>query len=190
MLDITRAKGPPSVILKKTPRMTRRALLVACILFSFIVSSIGAAPGGDLPTAPRFTVRDINNRLVSIDSLILRGPLIIDFWATWCAPCRAEIRAIEKLVKKYGEKNLTVLAISEDGPSEAAKVKQMAATNKWPFIIVMDNGRSIAQKFNVDAMPSLFLLGKNGKIRMNSRGYAIGDEAKLEKELSDTTDVH
>jgi thiol-disulfide isomerase/thioredoxin len=190
MFDVTRAKGLPSVIFNKKSRMTRRELLAVCVLFSSIVSTLAAAPGGDLPTAPRFTVRDINNRLVSIDSLIVRGPLIIDFWATWCAPCMAEFRAIEKIIKKFGDKNLTVLAISEDGPSEAAKVKQMAATKKWPFIIVMDNGRNIAQKFNVDAMPSLFLLGKNGKIRMNSRGYAIGDEAKLEKELSDTTDAH
>lgn len=156
------------------------------VLFSFAVSIFAAEPNSGLPKAPHFTARDVNNRLVSTDSLIVRGPLIIDFWATWCSPCLAEFRAIEKLLKKYENKNVTVLAVSEDGPSEAARVKQMAATNKWPFIVVMDNSRSIAQKFNVSALPSLFLIGSDGKIRMNTRGYVVGDEAKLEKELRDT----
>ncbi|MBN1574939.1 MAG: TlpA family protein disulfide reductase [Chitinispirillaceae bacterium] len=166
---------------------TRRWLHVACILFSSVAMIIAAEPGGNLPAAPRFSVRDINNRLVSIDTLIARGPLIVDFWATWCAPCMAEFRAIEKLVKKYGDKNLTVLAVSEDGPSEAAKVKQTVRMKKWPFIVVMDNGRSIAQKFNVTALPALFLIGSDGKIRMHTRGFVPGDEAKLEEELREIT---
>jgi thiol-disulfide isomerase/thioredoxin len=164
-------------------KKTSYGACLACQLFLSFVSIVAAGPGGDFPAAPRFVVRDINNRLVSIDSLIARGPLIIDFWATWCAPCMAEFRAIEKLVKKYGDGKPTVLAISEDGPSEAARVKQMAISKKWPFIVAMDNGRAIAQKFNVDAMPTLFLIGGDGKIRLSTRGYVTGDEVKLEEEL-------
>jgi cytochrome c biogenesis protein CcmG, thiol:disulfide interchange protein DsbE len=150
-----------------------------------VFSVMAAQPGKELPTAPVFTARDIDNRLVFIDSLIARGPLIIDFWATWCAPCMAEFRALEKIVKKYAGKGMTVLAINEDGPAEAAKVKQMAAMKKWPFIVVIDNGKSIAQKFNVNAMPSLFLIQGDGKIHMFTRGYVAGDEVKLEEELRD-----
>ena len=166
-------------------RGTRAGLYNACLLFFFITANTAADPVEKLSAAPRFTVRDINNRLVSIDTLIARGPLIIDFWATWCAPCLAEFKTIEKLVKKYSDKNLTVLAVSEDGPSETARVKQMVRMKKWPFIVVMDNGRNIAQKFNVTALPALFLIGSDGKIHMHTRGFVPGDEAKLEEKLRD-----
>ena len=95
----------------------------------------------------------------------------------------AEFRTIEKIVKKNAGRNPVVLAVSEDGPSETARVRQMARTKKWPFIVVMDNGRTIAQKFNVNALPSMFLIGKDGNIRMHTQGFVAGDEAKLEDEL-------
>ena len=91
----------------------------------------------------------------------------------------------KKYLKEYSDKNLTVLAVSEDGPSETARVKQMVRMKKWPFIVVMDNGRNIAQKFNVTALPALFLIGSDGKIHMHTRGFVPGDEAKLEEKLRD-----
>jgi peroxiredoxin len=162
---------------------TRWGILGACILFLPVSATIAEGQDGSLATAPRFTVRDINNHLVSIDTLITRGPLIVDFWATWCAPCMAEFKVIEKLVRKYKDRNPAVLAVSEDGPSETARVKQMVRMKKWPFIVVMDNGKSIAQKFNVNALPALFLIGSDGKIRLHARGFVPGDEAKLEENL-------
>jgi thiol-disulfide isomerase/thioredoxin len=158
---------------------------VALVIAASALPAVAAEPGGSLPTAPRFIARDIDNRLVSVDTLIARGPLIIDFWATWCAPCRAEFRAIGKLIAKYADRHVTVLAVSEDGPSESAKVRQIVAGGKWPFIVVMDNGKSIAQKFNVSALPTLFLVGSDGLIHFYSRGYVPGDESKLEKALRD-----
>jgi peroxiredoxin len=159
-----------------------RGFILGCILVFSALPVIAGGPG-IFTTAPRFTARDINNRLVSVDSLIAHGTLIIDFWATWCVPCMNEFRAIEKLMKKYGDSTLTVLAICEDGPSELAKVKQMAASKKWPFTIIMDNGKNIAQKFNVNALPTMFLIGSDGAIRLRTQGFVAGDEAKLEEQL-------
>jgi peroxiredoxin len=163
----------------------RAGTLWGCLSLFAGMPILAAGPAGPLTTAPRFTVRDINNRTVSIDTLIAHGRLIIDFWATWCKPCMDEFRAVEKLVKKYGDSTLTVLAVSEDGPSEAARVKQTALAKKWPFIVVMDNGKNIAQKFNVNALPTMFFIGTDGAIRFRTQGFVTGDEAKLEEELRD-----
>ncbi|MBN1129320.1 MAG: TlpA family protein disulfide reductase [Chitinispirillaceae bacterium] len=139
--------------------------------------------------APSFSARDINNRVVSIDSLRSRGPVVIDFWATWCVPCMLEFKALTKLAKKYKDKQLTIIAVSQDNPSEIAKVKQLAAANKWPFVVVIDAGKKIAAKYQVRSVPALFLVHTDGKILYSSRGFVTGDEVKLEEAIRELPDT-
>lgn len=157
----------------------------ACFLFFITISICCAGSEAGFPTAPSIIARDIKNKLVSSDSLRQKGPVIVDFWATWCKPCMAEFKALTKLVKKYRQHNLTVIAVSQDGPAEAAKVKQLAAAKKWPFIVMMDNGKKIAAQFQVRATPETFLIGTDGTIHAAHRGYIPGDEVKLEEEIRD-----
>jgi cytochrome c biogenesis protein CcmG, thiol:disulfide interchange protein DsbE len=135
--------------------------------------------------APAFTARDLRNKLVSTDTLLAEGPLIIDFWATWCAPCKEEFKALKKIVTTYRAQNLRVLAVNEDGPSEITKVRQTVAMTKLPFIVVTDNDKSIMELYNVTALPSLFLVGTDGTIHLFSRGYIAGDEKKLEQKIQE-----
>jgi peroxiredoxin len=157
------------------------AMLLLCSVITLFLPCATVAAGTDLPSAPSFTVRDIDNRLISTDSLIKRGPLIVDFWATWCTHCIREMKALQGIVEKYGSDRVTVLAVSQDSPAELTKVKQAAKTKKWPFIVVVDNGKSITQKFQANALPALFLVGGDGKIHAMSRGFSPGDETKLDE---------
>lgn len=141
------------------------------------------------PQAPSFSVRDINNRLVSTDSLLKKGPVIVDFWATWCIHCMSEMKMLTRLVEKYGADRFTVLAISQDAPAERSKVRQVAKSKKWPFTIAIDNGKSIAQSYQVNALPALFLVGKDGTIAAVARGFTAGDEATLEETLGRLLDA-
>jgi len=158
----------------------QRIISFACLLFFTLPIR---AQEQSLPTAPSFTVRDINNKLISTDSLIAKGPLIIDFWASWCAPCMAEFNALKKIAAEHKDKNLQVLAISQDTPSEVAKVKQTVKTRRVPFIVAMDKDKSIGQKYFVNALPSLYLIGIDGKVHLRTRGFVTGDDVKLEKEI-------
>lgn len=167
---------------EQTHHCTRTLLCFACFIFFFVIPS-AADESNVLHKAPAITARDLSNRLVFSDSLTARGPLIIDFWATWCSPCIAEFKIIKKLVKKYADRNLTVLAVNEDGPSEITKVRQMVAMKKWPFVIVMDKGKAIAQKYHVTSLPALFLVGTDGKIHFTAKGFTTGDETELEKKI-------
>jgi peroxiredoxin len=158
----------------------RRIILFTCLFFhAFPIW----AQQKTLPKAPSFIVRDINNKLISTDSLIRHGPLIIDFWATWCAPCLAEFKTIKKIVAANKDKNLKVLAISQDAPSEIAKVKQTAKTRRLPFIIAIDTDKSIGQKYFISALPSLYLIGTDGNVHLHTRGFVTSDEGKLEKAI-------
>ena len=158
----------------------RRTIFFACF---FLYAFPTLAQEKTLPTAPSFTVRDINNRLINTASLISQGPLIIYFWATCCAPCKAELKALKKIITKHKDNNLRVLAISQDSPSEVAKVKQTVKTQRLPFIIAMDKDKSIGQKYFVKALPSLYLIGTDGRVHVHTRGFVKGDEVKLEKEI-------
>ena len=164
-----------------TGKNTRLYITVACLLGA--LSAQAEDVGALRIKAPAFTARDLRNKLVSTDSLLAKGPLIIDFWATWCVPCKEEFEALKKTLRTFSGKNLTVLAVNEDGPSEIAKVKQMVAMRKLPFVVVMDNGKAIMRNYNVTALPTLFLIGTDGTIRYFSRGYISGDEVKLEEKL-------
>lgn len=158
----------------------RGTMLLACfICCAFPIP----AQEKSFPAAPSFTVRDLDNKLIGTDSLIAQGPLIIDFWATWCVPCMAEFKALKKIVAQHKDKNLQVLAISQDEPSEVAKVRQTAKTRRLPFIIAMDKDKSIGQKYFVNALPSLYLIGTDGKVHLHTRGFTRSDEVKLEKEI-------
>jgi thiol-disulfide isomerase/thioredoxin len=154
----------------------------AVFLFCRLTALAGEGPEGTL-LAPGFSVRDIRGVLITSDSLLAHGPLLVDFWATWCAPCMAEFKSVKRLYDKYNNGRLKVLAVSEDGPEEIEKVKQTVAMKKMPYLVVIDNGKELAAKFQVAAVPALFLIGTDGHIKATHRGFISGDEAKLEKEL-------
>ena len=169
---------------RNTSQRTRVGFCIACVFFLGIVAPYAADSGSNFPNAPSFIGRDIHNRLVSLDTMRLHGPVIVDFWATWCVPCLVELKALKKLSKKHKDKHLTIVAVSLDNQAEIAKVKQMAAANRWPFTVIIDVGKKISEKYHVTSVPALFLIDGDGKIRYNSRGYVTGDEVKLEKAIN------
>jgi peroxiredoxin len=170
-----------------SPR-TRLDFFIACVLLLGIVAPYAADSGHNYPNAPSFTGRDINNRLISTDTLLLHGPVIVDFWATWCVPCMLELKALKKLSKKYKNKNITIIAVSLDNQAEIAKVKQMTAANKWPFTVIVDLGKKISEKYHVTSVPALFMIDTDGTIRYSSRGYVTGDEVKIEEAIDGLSD--
>ncbi len=158
----------------------RGIFFFACL---FLHALPATAQEKQLPTAPSFTVHDLDNKLVSTDSLIEKGPLIIDFWATWCVPCMSEFKFLKRIVAEHKDKNLKVLAISQDAPSEDAKVRQTVRSRRLPFIVAMDRDKTIGRKYFVSALPSLYLIGTDGKVHLHTRGFVASDEVKLEKEI-------
>ena len=171
-----------------TSQRTRLDFYIACVFFLGVIASYAAGSSNNLPDAPSFIARDIHNRLVSIDTLRLHGPVIVDFWATWCVPCMLELKALKKLSKKYKDKNFTVVAISLDNQAEIAKVKQMVEANRWPFTVAVDADKKISEKYHVTSVPALFLIDTGGKIRYSSRVYVTGDEVKLEEAINELSD--
>jgi peroxiredoxin len=150
--------------------------------YATILGKLAAVALGKV--APEFAQADTAGKLVSLSSF--RGKyLLIDFWASWCGPCRAENPNVVKAYNKYKDKNFTILGVSLDQPDAKAKwlgaIKQDGLT--WTQVSDLKYwNNEVSQAYGVQAIPQNFLLDPNGKIvGKNLRGEAL--EKKLEELL-------
>jgi thiol-disulfide isomerase/thioredoxin len=125
---------------------------------------IPATPGETLaPLAPEFTLPDRDGRSVSLREL--RGrPILVDFWATWCAPCRATMPEVERLHQEFG-RELTVVGINIEGKSP--EVLAYLAEGRYTFRVLFDGGNwesVVARSYGVTSIPRTFLIDRAGRI--------------------------
>ncbi len=142
-------------------------MLASCLTIVVPAPGIAADPFADLdlvrlrrPTpAPDFTVQRLGSGSVSLKEL--RGQLVfLNFWATWCLPCKEEMPSMERLHQRYKSRGLVVLGMSVDrnGPAVAPFVKQLGLT----FPIGLDPDMAVADRYRVRALPSTFLIDRKG----------------------------
>jgi peroxiredoxin len=111
-----------------------------------------------------FTLHDIKGNSWTLSSL--RGKVVlVNFWATWCPPCRKEMPDIETLYQRFEKKGLIVLAISDE---DAAKVTPFIAEHKYSYPILLDPSRKINQMMIVEGIPKTFIYDRNGKLAAQS----------------------
>ena len=150
------------------------------ILFSVLISvSYSQEIGKPAPDFSGISVKGDTVKLSDYSNKVL----IIDFWASWCKPCREEFPFLIDLYNKYSEKNFSVLAINLD--DEISKIDKF--TNdidmKPPFKILFDKSSKIPVLYNVDAMPSSFIIDKKGIVRDINIGFKSSDKEKFIQEI-------
>ncbi len=131
------------------------------------------------PRVPDFSVQDLDGKVVRMADF--RGQVVlIDFWATWCGPCRVSIPHLIELYNEYSSKGFTVLGISLDqrGP---AVVRPFVATNKIPYPVVMGDQATVQRFGSVRAIPTAFLVDAEGYIVGRYEG--LRDKRFFEKEI-------
>lgn len=142
-------------------------VLASCLIISVPEPGVAADPFADLdlirlgrPTpAPDFTVPRLGSGSVGLKEL--RGQLVfLNFWATWCLPCKEEMPSMERLHQRYKSRGFVVLGLSVDrnGPAVPPFVKRLGLT----FPIGIDPDMVVADRYRVRALPSTFLIDRNG----------------------------
>lgn len=135
-------------------------------------------------TAPDFNLPDLNGQNYQLTENLGKGPILINFWATWCIPCREEMKKFKKIYSTYQKDGLQILSISIDDPKTVSKVKSFIRTNQYPFTVLLDTNNEIFQLYKGTNPPLSVLMDKNGKIVYDHTGYRKGDEKKLEEEIA------
>lgn len=149
--------------------------LIACLSGA---AALAIEPGAKLPS---FSLNSLNGEKVSTDSL--RGKVVyVDFWATWCGPCRKSLPWMDGIQKKYGASGLVILAINEDTTSDAAQ--KVINDLKPSFKALIDNKGEVAGMFSPPTMPSSFLIDRDGVVRMVHPGFKEAEQEHLEAEIS------
>lgn len=139
------------------------------ILFSHTVYSAGETSG----KAPDFTLKSNSGKNIRLEEL--RGEvLFINFWASWCGPCKQEMPILDELHKRYAPAGFKVIGINVEQELDAAM--SLLKKNPVSFPVLWDTDSEVSAAYNVEAMPTSILVDRNGNMRYIHRGYKPGYE--------------
>lgn len=112
-------------------------------------------------TAPDFTLLDLNGNKVSLSDF--RGKnVFLNFWATWCPPCKAEMPDIEKVYQKYKNDDLIVLTVNLG--EDSSTVKKFIDKSNYHFMVLLDSKQAVAEQYNIASIPTSYFIDPEGKI--------------------------
>lgn len=157
----------------------RCGMIVFAVLAGLMMA--GSLHAEDMNTpAPDFTLRSKDHGNLRLEDH--RGQvLMVNFWASWCGPCRQEMPLMEQLYQKYSKFGFEILAVNVDERSELADGFLAKVPVSFPILYDADN--QISELYEVDAMPTTFMIDRDGTIRYLHRGYKPGYEVEYEKQI-------
>ena len=130
--------------------------------------------------APDFTLKSNSGENLRLAEQ--RGKVVmLNFWATWCAPCRKEMPLLDDLYNRYNAAGFELYGVNVEPESEPAD--KMAGEMGLSFPILYDTDSKVSRLYSVDAMPTTVVIDRDGNIRYVNRGYRDGDEEKYREQI-------
>src|SRR3990172_7550902 len=119
---------------------------------------LAAGPAFAADRAPNFTLKDLDGQKFTLHDELPKGPVLLDFWATWCAPCIEELPQINRIFNAYKERGLQVIAISIDNPRSRAQVDPFVSGYGFDFRVLLDPDLDVRRRFGGDITPYTVLI--------------------------------
>lgn len=149
------------------------------VVATLIISVSASAATAPTP-APDFTLKSSAGDNIRLSEQ--KGKVVmLNFWASWCGPCRQEMPLLDGIYKKYSKTGFVLLGINVEEDSTDAK--KMLKNLNVTFPILFDSDNKLSNLYKLDAMPTSIIIDKKGKIRYIDRGYSPGDENKYRDQI-------
>ncbi len=166
-----------------------RFLLALAVAFTALTgcSPAGdrASVGGQLAPQHHFTLKDVHGNEMTLDALLAANKaVLLNFWATWCPPCREEIPDLIKLQKKYEGQPFTVVGIDVGESSD--RVTAFAEKVGINYMLLLDSDSRVAEKYKVVGIPTSLLVSRDGKILGKYHAVTPQMTSDVEKAMADS----
>ena len=164
--------------------MTKRFYLVAAALL-ILSGAESALPLIHLQgNVPGYKLKTLEGKRISLRDY--RGsPLLINFWATWCVPCRKEFPIIKEIQNKFGKDGLVILAVNVDDKRSISGVKSFVSAHSLDFIIPLDPNRKLFNNFRGSSLPLTLLIDASGNVVRTYSGFLGVWEEELDQQLTE-----
>jgi len=167
---------------RNTAKQGIRLRVMRMLLGASLVAAAVAAPAAITPSAkaPDFALRSLEGPNLRLQEQ--RGRVVmVNFWATWCGPCRVEMPHLARLYEKYHASGFQLFGINiDEDPRQAATV---AAKLGLRFPVLLDTEKKVSKLYDLSTMPSTVLIDRDGRVRYIHRGYRDGYEDTYEKQI-------
>ena len=176
-------KGPSMVLIFEQLRLKRFAIVFLILLV--LVSCQSKQPFERVEigkTAPNFTLKDMHGKNVSL--LDYKGKVVVlEFWATWCPPCRVSVPELLDLSNKYPDEDFVLVSISVDeGRNAVESVSRFAKENGITYQILLADDQ-VKRSYGIISVPATFIIDKQQKVVLRHLGYSPGMFEELSKEI-------
>ncbi len=157
------------------------------LVFACTVALAGAQDSTAVKTLPSVILKDMNGNPVDISSYGKSGKItVISFWATWCGPCKKELKNINEYLEEWQDLyNMQLVAVSTDDSRNTVKVKPFVNGQGWTFDVLLDVNQDLMRALNAPNVPFTVIIDQNGNIVYTHLGYQPGDEFELEEKLKE-----
>jgi peroxiredoxin len=168
---------------------TTTFVFVTAVLLAACGEGTSGGPGPRAPsslsgTAPDFALDDVNGEEFRLADHFGESVMLLNFWATWCEPCRIEMPHLDRIQAAYRDRGLRILCIAMDGPESVAQVRSHVSRYDFSFTVLLDEESEVTQLYNPRrAAPFNALIDRSGSIVWSHEGYAPGDEVELERQI-------
>ena len=152
-------------------------------LLVFSINFIFSDSEETLSKTPNLKIRLIDGSDISLNEFYKDGPLLIDFWATWCVPCKKLMKYLNQYHQEYRNEGFKVLMINTDSPRSIGKVKSYIKSQNYKFFVGVDPNKVISKKLNSIVMPTTILINQSGDIVWRHQGYIKGEEIQIKKQI-------